>query len=219
MDEVRDGMRIISATRQKNLFLGRKGENLASRIVFDLTDLITTYGDGVAELIYQRPGDAQPYPVAAYREADTLLWDVSSADTDAANDFGKCELRWRVGDMLAKTHIWITWVDPAMDTPSETTPPEPEQGWVDKVLATGAAAQTAAEAAKTAAEQAKAAAERAESAAPGGNLAIGNGLKFDPDGKLSVDTAESAEQDNTRPITSAAVYTEIGNIDALLKTI
>lgn len=31
--------------------------------------------------------------------------------------------------------------------------------------------------------------------------------------------ATSAEQDNTRPITSAAVYTEIGNINALLATI
>ena len=31
--------------------------------------------------------------------------------------------------------------------------------------------------------------------------------------------ANSAEQDNTRPITAAAVYTEIGNINALLATI
>lgn len=31
--------------------------------------------------------------------------------------------------------------------------------------------------------------------------------------------ANSAEQDNTRPITAAAVYTEIGNINALLSTI
>ena len=31
--------------------------------------------------------------------------------------------------------------------------------------------------------------------------------------------ATSAEQDNTRPITSAAVYAEIGNINALLATI
>lgn len=31
--------------------------------------------------------------------------------------------------------------------------------------------------------------------------------------------ASSAEQDNTRPITAAAVYTEIGNINALLATI
>ena len=31
--------------------------------------------------------------------------------------------------------------------------------------------------------------------------------------------ATSAEQDNTRPITAGAVYTEIGNINALLATI
>lgn len=34
-----------------------------------------------------------------------------------------------------------------------------------------------------------------------------------------VTPASRAEQDNTRPITSAAVYTEIGNINALLATI
>lgn len=39
------------------------------------------------------------------------------------------------------------------------------------------------------------------------------------DGILSVNTADNAEKDNTLPITSAAVYTEIGNIDVLLKTI
>jgi len=31
--------------------------------------------------------------------------------------------------------------------------------------------------------------------------------------------ASSAEEDNTKPITAAAVYTEIGNINALLATI
>lgn len=34
-----------------------------------------------------------------------------------------------------------------------------------------------------------------------------------------VTPATSAEQDNTRPITAGAVYTEIGNINALLSTI
>ena len=34
-----------------------------------------------------------------------------------------------------------------------------------------------------------------------------------------VTPASHAEQDNTRPITAAAVYTEIGNINALLATI
>lgn len=47
---------------------------------------------------------------------------------------------------------------------------------------------------------------------------IGDGLKVEGD-VLSVDTATDAEEDNTKPITSAAVYTEIGNINILLATI
>lgn len=39
------------------------------------------------------------------------------------------------------------------------------------------------------------------------------------DGVSWVTPASSVEQDNTRPITSAAVYTEVGNINALLATI
>ena len=51
-----------------------------------------------------------------------------------------------------------------------------------------------------------------------GGYAIGDGLKVE-NGKLSVDTATTAEQDNTKPITSGAVYTAVGNINALLATI
>ena len=39
------------------------------------------------------------------------------------------------------------------------------------------------------------------------------------DGVSWVTPASNAEEDNTRPITAAAVYTEIGNINALLATI
>lgn len=38
-------------------------------------------------------------------------------------------------------------------------------------------------------------------------------------GVLDVNTSTEVEQDNTLPITSAAVYTEVGNINALLGTI
>lgn len=44
---------------------------------------------------------------------------------------------------------------------------------------------------------------------------IGSGLKVEG-GILSVDTADQVEEDNTRPVTSAAVFMEIGNIEALL---
>ena len=54
----------------------------------------------------------------------------------------------------------------------------------------------------------------------GGGYTIGDGLKLDPaTNTLSVDTAAAVEKDNTKPVTSAAVYTEVGNINALLATI
>lgn len=51
-----------------------------------------------------------------------------------------------------------------------------------------------------------------------GGLEVGHGLKV-LDGKITVDTADAVEADNTLPITSAAVHVEVGNIEALLKTI
>ena len=52
-----------------------------------------------------------------------------------------------------------------------------------------------------------------------GGIIVGQDLLVTEEGVLSVDKATSAEEDNTRPITAAAVYTEIGNINALLGTI
>lgn len=52
-----------------------------------------------------------------------------------------------------------------------------------------------------------------------GGVIVGDNLLVTQEGVLSVDIAEDAEEDNTRPITAAAVYTEIGNINALLATI
>lgn len=52
----------------------------------------------------------------------------------------------------------------------------------------------------------------------GAGYQIGDGLKIS-DGKLTVDTATEVEQDNTKPVTSAAVYAQIGNIAALLAEI
>ena len=47
---------------------------------------------------------------------------------------------------------------------------------------------------------------------------IGDGLKV-AEGTLMVDTADVVEEDNTRPVTSAAVYVELGNVEALLANI
>ena len=49
---------------------------------------------------------------------------------------------------------------------------------------------------------------------------IGNGLNLNPEtNTLSVEVATEVEQDNTKPITSGAVYKTVGNIDVLLEHI
>lgn len=202
-------MIVVNANTLSSLPIGRRGENLARKVVFDVRDLESIYGVGDVEVIYQRPGDVQPYPVAVQRDGTLVTWDVTATDTEMSDVSGKCELRYYVGETLAKSKIWRTWVEPALPTPSETAPPEPEKGWVDKVLEAGTSA-------KEAAERAEEAAKKAESAVPAGSLSIGDGLKWAADGKLTVDTADKVEQDNTKPVTSAAVHTELGNIEALL---
>lgn len=52
-----------------------------------------------------------------------------------------------------------------------------------------------------------------------GSVIVGSDLQITPEGVLSVDKADTVERDNTKPITAAAVYTEVGNINALLQTI
>lgn len=85
-----------------------------------------------------------------------------------------------------------------------------------------ARAEAAAKAAEEAAEQAQevvagqippATADRI------GGIKVGENLEITEDGVLSVATADDMEQDNTLPITSAAVYTEVGNINSSLQTI
>lgn len=51
-----------------------------------------------------------------------------------------------------------------------------------------------------------------------GVIKVGENLKID-EGVLSVETTNDAEQDNTKPMTSAGVYVELGNINILLSKI
>ena len=51
------------------------------------------------------------------------------------------------------------------------------------------------------------------------SLKIDETLRFNEKGILGVNTATEAQEDNTLPITSAAVHTAVGNIEALLATI
>lgn len=54
----------------------------------------------------------------------------------------------------------------------------------------------------------------------GSSYNIGDGLTLDPvTNTLSVDIANAVTEGDGRPVSSAAVYVEVGNINAILRTI
>lgn len=133
----------IRAHPGSGLAIGRRGENEARRVAFDLSAWRRDYGEGTVQLLHQRAGDESPYPCTVTVEGDTAYWLIQAADVDKVG-WGSVQLHYYVGATLAKSAIWRTVTADALGDPSET-PPEPQQGWVDKMLADVVAATTAAQ--------------------------------------------------------------------------
>lgn len=135
-------MVIENAYALEEIKLGRRGENQARKVVFDvLGKWREGYGDGVASLIVQRNGDAQPYPATVTEDNGALVWLVSSVDTAVAGE-GAAELRYTVGDTIVKSQIYKTRVRETLEDSGETPPPA-YQSWVDEVLQAAAGVETA----------------------------------------------------------------------------
>ncbi|MEE1165401.1 MAG: hypothetical protein UHU21_17110 [Lachnospiraceae bacterium] len=111
--------------------IGRQGENLARNIYFDLSDLIDTYGEGTATLVHMRPSDKAPYVCAVTRIDTFLIWAPTSTDTSYAGA-GKCELRWVVGETLAKSIVYRTSVTESIT--GDSTVPSEYESWYEALL-------------------------------------------------------------------------------------
>lgn len=140
----------IYAERGKPLCIGRRGEENARYVVFDLSHWRAVYGPGTVQLLVQRTGETTPYPAALTEDGSRAIWTITAADTAIPGSMGKAELCYFVNDTLAKSAIWPTIVMDALGEPSDT-PPEAQKGWVDQVLKAGAEAQEAAKRAESAA--------------------------------------------------------------------
>lgn len=117
----------IYAHPGESLAIGRRGENDARRVVFDLSAWRGDYGDGTVQLLHQRAGDESPYPCALTVEGDTAYWLIRAADVDKAG-WGSAQLHYYVGDTLAKSAIWRTVTADALGDPSEP-PEDPARAW------------------------------------------------------------------------------------------
>lgn len=125
-----------AAGHAKHIPLGRRGETGVRQIVFDVSALVSLYGDGTAQLAAIRAGETAPYPVAVERDGNAVVWTVSNADT-ARVGAGACELFWFVGGTLAKSVVFGTVVGRDIGDVGEE-PPAPYETWVEQVLAAAA---------------------------------------------------------------------------------
>lgn len=102
-------MEPILANNVNVLNLGRQGENLRTKIVFDYSDLAQEFPGGAAILIHRMPDATDGHAVAgiAYDfDLDHLIWTVSESEL-AKEGQGECQLIYS-WEGRAKSKIWKT---------------------------------------------------------------------------------------------------------------
>ncbi len=157
-------MKNIIVKPGEEIALGKRGENLARCAVFDISDWVTTYGEGTVHLLHQRNGDKIPYPCVVEMENGLVCWVITNTETEIAGR-GLVELQYWVDETIAKSATYNTRVAKSMGVAGDV-PPEPAENWLETMLGLGTeVSENATVAAESAVSAAASAAEAAESAA------------------------------------------------------
>lgn len=145
------------------IYLGRQGENLARTVEIDVGAMLDAYPGASIGLVFQRAGETELYIGATTLSGTVLSWPISAAVTANAGR-GKIEVRAMLGDVLAKSVTAPTQVDVSLSG-AGSTPPDPEEDWIDDVLQAASEAKQSAASAADSAQQAEQAVEDAKDAA------------------------------------------------------
>lgn len=125
-------MREVFARSGEELDIGRRGENLATRVIFEVNEWESLYGEGTFHLLHRRNGDKYPYPVVTSYEPGRVIWDVGKTDLAIVGK-GRAELQYRAGETTVK-EVYSTRTAQSLDNEGPV-PDAPEASWVEKVLA------------------------------------------------------------------------------------
>ena len=145
------------------IYLGRQGENLARTVEIDVGAMLDAYPGASIGLVFQRAGETELYIGATTLGGTVLSWPISAAVTANAGR-GKIEVRAMLGDVLAKSVTAPTQVDVSLSG-AGSTPPDPEEDWIDDVLQAASEAKQSAASAADSAQKAEQAVEDAKDAA------------------------------------------------------
>lgn len=189
---------IYDIKRLPLIYLGRQGENLARTVEIDVGAMLDAYPGASIGLVFQRAGETELYIGATTLGGTVLSWPISAAVTANAGR-GKIEVRAMLGDVLAKSVTAPTQVDVSLSG-AGSTPPDPEEDWIDDVLqAASEAKQSAASAADSAQKAEQAGNDKiqeintANAHAPQINADTGKWQTWDSTSGAYVDTETNAE--------------------------
>lgn len=221
----------IYAKAGTTIHIGRVGENLATTVIFDISNWAKEYEEkgleGMATLVIDKDGLTYPQSVTRY---DNLIhWVVTKGNTEHAG-MGKCELFYSVkdsdddpdNDIVVKSAIYDFIVTNSLDAEEDAEPPEPFESWFEEVLiaandiqskinvATESATQ-ATDAANYAESQANIAKSQASSASTSAKAAAGSAT----DSLNSANRASTSERNAAGSASSAGTFATNANNSAI----
>lgn len=111
----------------KDIRIGYEGENVVTRIDFNLQMWIDEYGLGGVTLLVLRHGDTDAYPVPLMIDDGIASWSITETDTAKAGR-GAIQLKYVVGEKIKKSPIYTTSCSNALD--DSDTVPDPYDSWL-----------------------------------------------------------------------------------------
>ena len=120
----------IHAKENKCIDLGRRGEDSAREILFDISGWAELYGQGEAHLIAKRERDLNSYPATITQNNTTVSWVITPTDNDQPG-YGNCELVYITDGAVVKSIIYQTHTDVSLSDP--VSPPDSPSTYGDLV--------------------------------------------------------------------------------------
>lgn len=109
----------IKAKENKCIDLGRRGEDSAREILFDITGFAELYGQGEAKLVVKRYRDLNTYTAEITQDNTTVHWVIKPVDNDHPG-YGECELIYIAKNRVCKSTIYQTHTNISLSDPVAT---------------------------------------------------------------------------------------------------
>lgn len=181
----------------KQIVIGRRGENNATIIQFEFSAWKREFGDGSLGLAARLPRNVEPYIVTLETEGTVSTWTVSSYDTQN-NGQGAIQVVYIVDGVVKKSQVYRTYILDSIEG-SVPTPPDPYESYIEQMMEIAADtymnAQSAADSATNAAGSAGDAAGSARDASGYADNAAGSARDASGYANAASGSATAAETD------------------------